>query len=63
VYCRPAQQDYAIKRAKLSRDNEEPPEGITYYMIRELAALKKLNHVGICELLKVSLMEINLKNN
>ena len=55
VYCRPAQQDYAIKRAKLSRDNEEPPEGVTYYMIRELAALKKLNHVGICELLKVSL--------
>ena len=49
-------QDYAIKRARVYRDNE----GVPYYMMRELAALRKMKNKHICELLLINLNDFKL---
>ena len=50
------QKSYALKRARVYPNNE----GVPYYMMRELASLKKINHPNICGLLQVNLHEFKL---
>ena len=52
AYCRPHRKEYAVKRVnRISSDND----GVPYYMLRILSALRNLRHPGINELLYVSL--------
>lgn len=48
--------DLALKRARVYPDNE----GVPYYMMRELAALKKINHPNISSPLMVNLKDFKL---
>ena len=53
AYCRPHRREYAVKRvSRVSPENE----GVPYYMLRVLSALKNLKHPGINELMYVSLV-------
>jgi serine/threonine protein kinase len=52
AYCRPHQKEYAIKRVNRIFSEDE---GVPYYMLRVLSALRNLRHPGINELLYVSL--------
>lgn len=56
VFNRCYQKEYALKRARVYPDNE----GVPYYMMRELSALKKINHPNICELELICLHEFKL---
>lgn len=57
AYCRPHRREYAVKRvSRVSSENE----GVPYYMLRVLSALKNLQHPGINELLYVSLVRSRL---
>ena len=49
-------KQYAIKKARVYRENE----GVPYYMMRELAALKKIKNKHICEVLLINLNDFNL---
>ena len=49
-------QDIALKKARVYRDNE----GVPYYMMRELAALKKISHPNISSPLLVNLKDFKL---
>ena len=52
AYCRPHRKEYAVKRVnRISSDND----GVPYYMLRILSALRNLQHPGINQLLYVSL--------
>lgn len=50
AYCRPHQKEYAVKRVRGPSENE----GVPYYMLRVLSALRNLKHPGVNELLYVS---------
>jgi serine/threonine protein kinase len=52
AYCRPHQKEYAIKRVNRIFSEDE---GVPYYMLRVLSALRNLRHPGVNELLYVSL--------
>mmetsp|Transcript_1862 Transcript_1862/g.1939 ORF Transcript_1862/g.1939 Transcript_1862/m.1939 type:complete len:800 (+) Transcript_1862:122-2521(+) len=56
VYHRPHQREYALKRARVQSESE----GVPYYMMRELSALKQINHPNICELELISLRDFRL---
>eukprot|EP01041_Mallomonas_annulata_P004247 gene4247-8443_t len=56
VYSRSQRRDYALKRARVYPDNE----GVPYYMMRELSALKKVSHPNICELQLIHLRDFKL---
>jgi cyclin-dependent kinase 2 len=56
AFCRRTQSIVALKKARVYPDNE----GVPYYMMRELAALKKLNHPNICILRLVNLHNYKL---
>mmetsp|Transcript_11670 Transcript_11670/g.17681 ORF Transcript_11670/g.17681 Transcript_11670/m.17681 type:complete len:754 (-) Transcript_11670:187-2448(-) len=50
------QAEVALKRARVYPDNE----GVPYYMMREISALKKLSHPNICSLDLVNLSDFKL---
>ena len=54
---RGSQRFVALKRARVYPDNE----GVPYYMMRELSALKTLNHPNICNLERVTLNNYKLR--
>jgi serine/threonine protein kinase len=56
AYSRAEKREYAIKRARVYPDTE----GIPYYMMRELATLKKIHHPNICHLEAVNLHDFKL---
>ncbi len=56
VYSRKEKREYAIKKARVYPDNE----GVPYYMMRELAALKKISNKHICELKIINLHDFKL---
>ena len=58
AFCRPHQKCYAVKRANTPKNLQE--EGVPYYFIRELAALKHLKHDNVNELLMVCLNSAEL---
>lgn len=49
-------REYAIRKARVYPDNE----GVPYYMMRELAALKKIKNKHICELVTINLHDFKL---
>jgi cyclin-dependent kinase 2 len=49
-------REYAIRKARVYPGNE----GVPYYMMRELAALKKIKNQHICELVTINLHDFNL---
>ena len=55
-YSRKDKKEYAIKRARVYPDNE----GVPYYMMRELAALRKISNKHICELVTINLHDFKL---
>ena len=56
AYSRRLQKTFAIKRARVYPDHE----GIPYYMMREMAALKKISHKNICPLEMIHLNKFKL---
>lgn len=56
AYSRKLQKSFAIKRARVYPDHE----GIPYYMMREMAALKKISHKNICPLEMIHLNKFKL---
>jgi serine/threonine protein kinase len=51
AFSRPTKRHYAVKKARVYPNDE----GVPYYMMRELASLKKINHPNICCLETVNL--------
>lgn len=59
TFCRPHQREYAIRRARI-KDNGDI-EGVPYYTLRAIAALRRLHHhPNLIDLLGVSLHESKL---
>jgi len=56
AYSRKDRRNYAIKKARVYRDSE----GVPYYMMRELSALKRIKHPNIVELLGINLQNFKL---
>ena len=52
TFCRPHQRVYALRRCRAYPSN---CESVPYYLLRSLAALRRLNHPNITELLFTSL--------